>query len=134
MLPIGGAADDGVAACSMSLLGEMMMRATSPDMSPHYTWLHRIIAAMLLLVTTFTVTLAGAAPRSDRPATVVFVCLHGSVKSQMATAHFNRIAQERGLQFVAISRGIAVDSAVPASIREGLAVDGLVPANEIPLA
>ena len=29
--------------------------------------------------------------------TIVFVCLHGSVKSQMAAAHFNRIARERGL-------------------------------------
>ena len=49
--------------------------------------------------------------------TIVFVCLHGSVKSQMAAAHFNRIARERGLPFVAVSRGIAVDSSIPARIR-----------------
>jgi len=32
--------------------------------------------------------------RSDKPQTIVFVCLHGSVKSQVAAAHFNRIAND----------------------------------------
>jgi hypothetical protein len=31
--------------------------------------------------------------------TIVFVCLHGLVKSQMSAAHFNRIANELGLVF-----------------------------------
>jgi protein-tyrosine-phosphatase len=109
----------------------MTMRTTLPSMS-QYSWFRYIISATLFLATTFTVTLAGADPRSDQPATIVFVCLHGSVKSQMATAHFNRIAKERGLPFVALSRGIVVDKAIPASIRQGLAADGLVPAHEIP--
>jgi Cu/Ag efflux protein CusF len=30
---------------------------------------------------------------------MVFVCLHGSVKSEMSAAHFNRIANELGLVF-----------------------------------
>ena len=75
-----------------------------------------------------------AEPDSSNPATVVFVCLHGSVKSQMAAAHFNRIAKERGLPVVAVSRGIAVDEKIPSSIREGLAGDGLVPASDVPIA
>jgi protein-tyrosine-phosphatase len=64
--------------------------------------------------------------------TVVFVCLHGSVKSQMAAAHFNRIAKERGLNITAISRGIEPDKSIPASVRTGLAHDGLAPASEVP--
>jgi arsenate reductase len=107
------------------------MRTTFPSMS-QYSWLRYIISATFFLATTFTVSFAGADPRSDQPETIVFVCLHGSVKSQMATAHFNRIAKERGLPFVGVSRGIVVDDAIPASIREGLALEGLVPANDIP--
>jgi protein-tyrosine-phosphatase len=68
---------------------------------------------------------------SSRPK-VIFVCLHGSVKSQVAAAHFNRLASERGLSYVALSRGMDVDKSIPASIRHGLASDGLAPASETP--
>ena len=37
---------------------------------------------------------AGTAPEDK---TIVFVCVHGSVKSQIAAAYFNRLARERGL-------------------------------------
>jgi protein-tyrosine-phosphatase len=69
---------------------------------------------------------------TSRPAKVIFVCLHGSVKSQVAAAHFNRLASERGLSYVALSRGMDVDQSIPASIRHGLASDGLVPLSETP--
>ena len=36
-----------------------------------------------------------------------------SVKSQVAAAHFNRIAKERGLPYSAVSRGIGVDGSIP---------------------
>ena len=85
-----------------------------------------IIVSMVLLCAG---AVAQDGPRSDKPQTIVFVCLHGSVKSQVAAAHFNRIAKERGLPLVAVSRGIAVDPNIPASIRQGLAADGLVPPN-----
>src|SRR5262252_1586725 len=64
--------------------------------------------------------------------TIVFVCLHGSVKSQMAAAHFNRIARERGLPYTAVSRGINVDTSIPRRIRDGLTLDGLAPADDVP--
>jgi hypothetical protein len=64
--------------------------------------------------------------------TIVFVCLHGSVKSQMAAAHFNRIARERGLPYTAISRGIEVDASIPTRIRDGLSLDGLAPLDDVP--
>ncbi|MBV8110160.1 MAG: hypothetical protein JO012_10395 [Hyphomicrobiales bacterium] len=52
----------------------------------------------------------------------------------MAAAHFNRIAKERQLPFVAVARGVDPDSEIPASIRQGLARDGLAPADEVPHA
>jgi len=86
-----------------------------------------------LLVLCAETALAQAVERSPvSPKTIVFVCEHGSVKSVVAAAHFNRIARERGLPFVAVSRGINIDGKIPASIREGLARDGLAPADETP--
>jgi protein-tyrosine-phosphatase len=89
------------------------------------------------LIVSMALLCAGAvaqdSPRSDKPQMIVFVCLHGSVKSQVAAAHFNRIAKERGLPLVAVSRGIAVDPNIPASIRQGLAADGLAPPDDVPV-
>jgi protein-tyrosine-phosphatase len=76
---------------------------------------------------------AGDSPGGTGKTTVIFVCLHGSVKSQMAAAHFNRIASERGLPFTAISRGIEVDTSIPTRIRDGLNLDGLAPTDDIPI-
>jgi arsenate reductase (thioredoxin) len=85
----------------------------------------------MLLNTVITKTYAE--PDLTKPATVVFVCFHGSVKSQVAGGDFNRIAKERGLPVIAVSRGIAVDKEIPDSIREGLAGDGLVPTSDVPI-
>jgi hypothetical protein len=73
-----------------------------------------------------------SAPRADEAAgekTIVFVCLHGVVNSQMAAAYFNKVAKERKLPFKAISRGIDMYWTIPVRIRDGLALDGLEPAN-----
>jgi protein-tyrosine-phosphatase len=64
--------------------------------------------------------------------TIVFVCLHGSVKSQMTAAHFNRLARERGLPYSAVSRGIQTNNSIPTRIRDGLNVDGLAPLDGVP--
>src|SRR5689334_3778092 len=61
--------------------------------------------------------------------TIVFVCLHGVVNSQMAAAYFNKVAKERGLPYTAVSRGIDLYQTVPVRIQDGLALDGLEPAN-----
>ena len=90
------------------------------------------LAALVLSVMGASTIDAMAEGPSSRPAKVIFVCLHGSVKSQIATAHFNRLASERGLSYVALSRGMEVDKSIPASIRQGLAGDGLAPASETP--
>jgi len=58
---------------------------------------------------------------------VVFVCEHGTVKSVVAAALFNKLARERGLAAVAVSRGTAPDSVLPAVVRDGLLADGAGP-------
>jgi protein-tyrosine-phosphatase len=63
--------------------------------------------------------------RPSAAKTVVFVCEHGAAKSVIAAAHFNKIAQERGLPFRAVARGTAPDAAIPAAVRQGLAQAGL---------
>jgi arsenate reductase len=55
---------------------------------------------------------------------VVFVCEHGSVKSLVAMAYFNRRAQERGIPYRAVARGTAPEPNVPGPVREGLRTDG----------
>ena len=93
----------------------------------------------LFRLVTFAVTLwlmhpafaaTGTTPDSK---TIVFVCLHGVANSQVAAAHFNRIAGERGLPYTAIARGISVDTPVPTRIRDGLSLDGLDPTDPRPL-
>jgi protein-tyrosine-phosphatase len=89
-----------------------------------------LAAVLTLLAAAFAPAAAAGDPQGGNgKTTVVFVCLHGSVKSQMAAAHFNRIASERGLPFTAISRGIKVDT----RIRDGLNLDGLAPTDDIPI-
>jgi hypothetical protein len=61
--------------------------------------------------------------------TIVFVCRHGVVNSQMAAAYFNKVAKERGLPYTAVSRGIDSHRSVPVRIQDGLALDGLDPPN-----
>ena len=80
------------------------------------------------LVATALLTLALRADAQTR--IVVFVCEHGAAKSVVAAAHFNQLAQDRGLPFRAVSRGTAPDQAVPAPIASGLASEKLsVPAG-----
>jgi protein-tyrosine-phosphatase len=94
----------------------------------------RNLAAILTLLAAASPPASAGDPQGGAgKTTIVFVCLHGSVKSQMAAAHFNRIASERGLPFTAISRGIEVDTSIPTRIRDGLNLDGLAPTDDIPI-
>ena len=113
--------------------GIVDLKRIDDSASPRPHSLARIGSLMLLLITVFMGAASRAEDDSSSPATFVFVCLHGSVKSQIAAAHFNRIAREHGLPVVAVSRGIAVDNKIPTAIREGLARDGLAPATDVPV-
>jgi Cu/Ag efflux protein CusF len=89
----------------------------------------RALLALGVALQLATLAQAGEVPASK---TIMFVCLHGSVKSQMAAAHFNRIARECGLPYTAVSRGIEIDHSIPRRIREGLSLDGLAPLDDVP--
>lgn len=64
---------------------------------------------------------------------VLFVCEHGSAKSVVAAAHFNRLATEKRLDVRAISRGTHPDEEIPSTIWQGLEADGLMPDEANPL-
>ena len=57
--------------------------------------------------------------------TILFVCEHGSAKSVVAAAHFNRLAEQRSLPYRAIARGTNPDPEIPQQVRLDLAKDGL---------
>jgi arsenate reductase len=60
--------------------------------------------------------------------TVLFVCEHGSAKSVVAAAHFNRLAAQQGVPLHAISRGTDPDAEIHPAAVAGLAGDALHPA------
>ena len=65
--------------------------------------------------------------------TVIFVCEHGSAKSVVAAAHFNRLAGERGLKLRAVSRGTDPDAEVAPNAEAGLRNDDLVVVDRVPV-
>lgn len=78
----------------------------------------------ILLVVAVLAALAVAGAPAPAPTHVVFVCEHGSVKSLIAMAWFDRLAAERGLKLRARSRGTTPDASVPPAIVEKLRGDG----------
>ncbi len=68
----------------------------------------------------------------EQTKTVLFVCEHGSAKSTVAAAHFNKLAQERNLNFRATSRGTNPDAEYPANVSANLRSDGLAVEEPIP--
>jgi len=70
---------------------------------------------------------AGEAAAAAQPATVVFVCEHGSSRSLLAATLFNRIAEQRGLAVRALSRAVSattVDTKVPPRLVQSMSGDG----------
>lgn len=72
------------------------------------------------------------APDAQPVSTVLFVCEHGSAKSVVAAAHFNRLAENRGLPFRAISRGTVPDEDMAPPAVTGLLGDDLKPNDPVP--
>src|SRR6266851_8139621 len=60
----------------------------------------------------------------DAKLTVVFVCEHGSAKSIIAAAEFERMAKENGLDLNILARGANPDAEIPKLVRDGLKADG----------
>ena len=74
---------------------------------------------------------AGAVDSPDK-AMIIFVCEHGSAKSVVAAAHFNRLAKQNGLPFVAVSRGTFPDPEIAPPAAKGLQGDGIPLPSEKP--
>jgi protein-tyrosine-phosphatase len=60
----------------------------------------------------------------NRPS-YVFVCLHGSAKSVIASEHFRRLAVEYALDVDVASAGTEPDAEIPPRVVEGLLGDGI---------
>lgn len=85
-----------------------------------------LVTITAIFVFWLTVAYSAAQQVSNRKTQVLFICEHGNVKSLMAAAYFNRLAQERGLQYRAVPRGPAPNSTtVPPTILNGLRSDGI---------
>lgn len=62
----------------------------------------------------------------NRISTIIFVCEHGSAKSVIAAAHFNKLARDENLEIHAVSRGTNPDLTIPPNVTEGLKEDALI--------
>lgn len=63
---------------------------------------------------------------------IVFVCEHGAAKSILAAAYFNKLANEIGLDLLAIARGTNPDDELSSLTVKGLLEDGLHPTESAP--
>lgn len=90
-----------------------------------------ILFCLAASMPTFAQTTSSAAGAGNPPAAaeangqVVFVCEHGSAKSMIAATYFNTLAQQKGLKYRAVSRGINVDDALQPATAAGLSKDGM---------
>jgi arsenate reductase (thioredoxin) len=68
-------------------------------------------------------------PSSD---VVVFVCLHGSAKSVIASAYLNRLSAERGLHIRATAAGVDPDPNIPIHVQNDLLQDDIDVRDQLP--
>jgi arsenate reductase (thioredoxin) len=68
------------------------------------------------------------------PPVVVFVCLHGSAKSVIASEHFRRLSAQRGLDAAVACAGTEPDAEIPARVIQGLRADGIDVSGQRPRA
>jgi len=65
--------------------------------------------------------------------TILFVCEHGAGRSTIAATYFNKIAEQRGLKYHAIFRGVEPQKALGESTKNGLIKDSIDVTNLIPI-
>jgi arsenate reductase (thioredoxin) len=63
---------------------------------------------------------------------IVFVCEHGSAKSIIAATYFNKLAKDRNLPWVAVSRGTNPDSTISPKTKQLLSGEGLLDNKLVP--
>src|SRR5438876_701713 len=84
-----------------------------------------ISLAVLILSGNFSFCF-GQTGKNDSSTTsiILFVCEHGAARSTIATAYFNKLAKEKGLNYTAIFRGINPDTSLSVETKKGLTEDG----------
>jgi protein-tyrosine-phosphatase len=95
-------------------------------------WLRIALGTIGILGGSLSFAQTPMAALTNDPHRVVFVCEHGSVKSLIASMYFNQRAQQRGLPYTAVSRGITPDAAVPATVQHGLQTAGFDVTHYVP--
>lgn len=92
-----------------------------------------LIGMVLFQITCLTSYGQNRKERTGHPLrTVVFVCEHGAARSLIASAYFNKMAQQRKLPVRAIFRGLQPDSTLSKHALMGLESDGITVPNEKP--
>ena len=85
----------------------------------------RTCSMVLALVAAAGAQTESGQPQTTTPATIVFVWEHGSGKSVIAAAHFNRLATEKGIPYRAVSRATKPGEAVSEKVKSGLGKEGM---------
>ena len=65
-----------------------------------------------------------SSPQGTKPPTVLFMCPHGAAKSVLASAYFQRLAKERGLDVLVVSAGTEPDAEVAPAVVNHLTKNG----------
>jgi arsenate reductase len=104
----------------MSRLGVLMIRCVS--LSGRALW-----TVLVCALTGGTFGSASEAVRSQppqEPTTVLFLCPHGAAKSVLASAYFQRVAKERGLNVRVEAAGTDPDPTVSRAVADHLRTNG----------
>jgi len=81
--------------------------------------------AMLLTLSTLMNVDGQTSKTTAASPSIIFVCEHGAAKSVIATAHFNKLAAERGLPYRATFRGTTPQDELSVRTVAGLRADGV---------
>jgi arsenate reductase (thioredoxin) len=83
------------------------------------TWEEHMRYALVVLALVGTAAAAQqptASPATSKPPTILFMCPHGAAKSVLASAYFQRLAKERGLNVHVTSAGTEPDATVAPAV------------------
>ena len=93
------------------------------------TWRAAVAALLLGLCTATALTAAhqqaeASGGQRGKPPTILFMCPHGAAKSVLASAYFQRLAKERGLNVRVLSAGTDPDPDVAPAVAKHLKNQG----------
>ncbi len=88
------------------------------------TWLVLLGSATALSMVFAQGNRTGQTAVSPKQPTVLFICPHGAAKSVLASAYFQRLAKERGLNVRVEAAGIEPQEAVSPAVKEHLERNG----------